>query len=138
MPGAEELLMPAMPGIGGGAGGGVGIVGFGKAVHVFTSKQQPKSLTIYRSDFRSHDWYAGSHRVSWDSYQNLCICSNIVDVDINTVSSTDKSVPTVQGARGWGGGAAHGPARGAGVHLILNLWRHTRFSMQNTSVSSHV
>lgn len=75
MPGAEELLMPAMPGIGGGAGGGVGIVGFGKAVHVFTSKQQPKRLTIYGSDFRSHDWYAGSHRVSWDSYQNSCICS---------------------------------------------------------------
>ena len=28
------------------------IVGFGKSVHVFASKQQPKKLTIYADDYR--------------------------------------------------------------------------------------
>lgn len=52
--------MPAMPGIGAGAGASgeppLTIVGFGKAVHVFSSKQAPKKITIYGSDFASHDW----------------------------------------------------------------------------------
>lgn len=55
MSGAEQLLIPAMPGIGGGASD-VTVVGFGKSVHVFSSKQAPKKLTIFGSDFASHDW----------------------------------------------------------------------------------
>lgn len=55
LPGAEKLLMPAMPGFGD-AAAAVTIVGFGKAVHVFSSKQAPKRVTIYGSDFASHDW----------------------------------------------------------------------------------
>lgn len=55
MSGAEQLLIPAMPGIGAGASD-VTVVGFGKSVHVFSSKQAPKKLTIFGSDFASHDW----------------------------------------------------------------------------------
>lgn len=55
MSGAEQLLIPAMPGIGG-AASDVTVVGFGKSVHVFSSKQAPKKLTIFGSDFASHDW----------------------------------------------------------------------------------
>jgi phosphatidylinositol kinase/protein kinase (PI-3 family) len=55
MSGAEQLLIPAMPGIGDGASNDT-VVGFGKSVHVFSSKQAPKKLTIFGSDFASHDW----------------------------------------------------------------------------------
>jgi phosphatidylinositol kinase/protein kinase (PI-3 family) len=55
MLGTEQLLIPAMPGIGGGTSE-VTVVGFGKSVHVFSSKQAPKNLTIFGSDFASHKW----------------------------------------------------------------------------------
>ena len=51
--GAEQLLVPCMPGLGAGAlPPEVAVVGFARAVHVFDSKQRPKKLTIYGSDFR--------------------------------------------------------------------------------------
>ena len=53
--GDEQLLLPAMTSVQSVAAGpprDIGIVGFGKAVHVFSSKQQPKRLTIYAADFR--------------------------------------------------------------------------------------
>ena len=51
----ELLLMPWMPSMGGLSGSlppDVHIVGFGKTASVFSSKQKPKELTIYGSDFR--------------------------------------------------------------------------------------
>lgn len=51
----EQLLVPWMPSMGGLAGAlppDVHIVGFGKTVNVFSSKQRPKELTIYGSDFK--------------------------------------------------------------------------------------
>ncbi|KAG1664558.1 hypothetical protein FOA52_009441 [Chlamydomonas sp. UWO 241] len=61
---ARRLLLPSMlcaldaPSGGGGGGvddemtgGGVEVVGFGRQVHVFKSKQKPKRLTLHCSDF---------------------------------------------------------------------------------------
>ena len=53
--GAEQLLVPWMPSVGGMQGAPppeVSVVGFGRSVHVFGSKQRPKKITIYGSDFR--------------------------------------------------------------------------------------
>ena len=44
MPSIQSIFRPLQP--------VVHIVGFGKTVHVFSSKQKPKKLTIYGSDFR--------------------------------------------------------------------------------------
>ena len=47
--------MPWMPSMGGMQGAlppEVAVVGFGRTVHVFGSKQRPKKLKIYGSDFR--------------------------------------------------------------------------------------
>ncbi len=51
----EPLLMPWMPSISeltGALPPEVHVVGFGKTASVFSSKQKPKELTIYGSDFR--------------------------------------------------------------------------------------
>ncbi len=51
----EQLLVPSMPSMGALAGNlppDVHVVGFGKTVNVFSSKQRPKELTIYGSDFK--------------------------------------------------------------------------------------
>ena len=51
----SPLLMPWMPSMGGLARSlppDVHVVGFGKTVSVFSSKQKPKELTVYGSDFR--------------------------------------------------------------------------------------
>ena len=49
--------MPWMPSGGGsddgGGGGDVAIVGFGKSVEIFSSKQLPKKLTVFGDDFRT-------------------------------------------------------------------------------------
>ncbi|KAK9829312.1 hypothetical protein WJX72_005143 [[Myrmecia] bisecta] len=55
----ERLLLPSMPSMQSIAGGppqDIHIVGFGKTVDVFSSKQKPKKLTIYGSDFRTYEW----------------------------------------------------------------------------------
>lgn len=44
MPSIQSIFRPLQP--------AVHIVGFGKTVHVFRSKQKPKKLTMYGSDFR--------------------------------------------------------------------------------------
>ena len=44
--------MPSMGGLSGSLPPDVHIVGFGKTASVFSSKQKPKELTIYGSDFR--------------------------------------------------------------------------------------
>ena len=52
------LLMPWMPSMGGVSGSlppEVRVVGFGKQASVFSSKQKPKELSIYGSDFRYLD-----------------------------------------------------------------------------------
>ncbi len=51
----EQLLVPSMPSMRALAGDlplDVHIVGFGKTVNVFSSKQRPKELIIYGSDFK--------------------------------------------------------------------------------------
>ena len=51
----EPLLLPWMPSMGTLAGSlppDVHVVGFAKTVSVFSSKQKPKELTVYGSDFR--------------------------------------------------------------------------------------
>ncbi|KAK9796984.1 hypothetical protein WJX73_006710 [Symbiochloris irregularis] len=57
--GGEPLVLPAMTSVQSVAAGPpaeLTIVAFGKAVHVFSSKQQPKRLTIYTDDFRQCEW----------------------------------------------------------------------------------
>lgn len=66
--------MPWMPSLGGLAGSpppNAHIVGFGKTVSVFSSKQKPKELTIYGSDFKcvQHTFYALSK-------PNMCLLSD--------------------------------------------------------------
>lgn len=49
------MLVPWMPSMGvldGGIPPDVHVVGFGKTVSVFSSKQRPKELIIYGSDFK--------------------------------------------------------------------------------------
>lgn len=56
----EQLLVPWMPSMGGLEGNlppDVHIVGFGRTVNVFSSKQRPKELTIYGSDFKCASAY---------------------------------------------------------------------------------
>ena len=64
----EPLLMPWMPSKGGLAGSlppDVHVVGFGKTASVFSSKQKPKELTIYGSDFRCR--HSHCHKPVWHS-----------------------------------------------------------------------
>ena len=64
----EPLLMPWMPSMGGLAGSlppDVHVVGFGKTASVFSSKQKPKELTIYGSDFRCRQSHC--HTPVWHS-----------------------------------------------------------------------
>jgi len=53
--------MPSMGGLAGASPPNVHIVGFGQTVNVFASKQRPKELTIYGSDFK---WVPHNHRVT--------------------------------------------------------------------------
>eukprot|EP00877_Chromochloris_zofingiensis_P010400 jgi/Chrzof1/5613/Cz16g08340.t1 len=65
-PDRPPLLLPVMPSVYGSSSGSdqqdldhpVAIVGFGKLVDVYASKQKPKKITIYCDDFRSHDYVA--------------------------------------------------------------------------------
>ncbi len=47
-------MMPEMPAVGRASPGSapIHVVGFGKLVDVFTSKQRPKKLVIYGDDFK--------------------------------------------------------------------------------------
>ena len=72
---SEALLMPWMPSMGGLNGSlppDVHIVGFGKTASVFSSKQKPKELTVYGSDFRCHPF---SHSTSY-----MWHCMDVGDV----------------------------------------------------------
>lgn len=59
-PDRPPLLLPVMPSVYGSSSGSdqqdldhpVAIVGFGKLVDVYASKQKPKKITIYCDDFR--------------------------------------------------------------------------------------
>jgi phosphatidylinositol kinase/protein kinase (PI-3 family) len=52
-----------MGGFDGGMPPDVHVAGFGKTVNVFSSKQRPKELTIYGSDFRSV--HTAHHAEDW-------------------------------------------------------------------------
>ncbi|KAL3131372.1 hypothetical protein ABBQ38_007687 [Trebouxia sp. C0009 RCD-2024] len=54
----ERLVMPHMPNVHSKLGQSppTCVVGFGKMVDVFSSKQRPKKLTIYGDDFRKYEW----------------------------------------------------------------------------------
>ena len=60
----------------------VAVVGFGRTVHVFGSKQRPKKLTIYGSDFRpaltSCYPAAGFHLAAHFAAQKISTCRLLV------------------------------------------------------------
>lgn len=71
----HQLVMPQMPNVHSSQAGVPAkyVVGFGKMVDVFSSKQRPKKLTIYGDDFRcvpfgvsgsasAYNWCAAGHR----------------------------------------------------------------------------
>ena len=59
MPSIQSIFRPLQP--------AVHIVGFGKTVHVFSSKQKPKKLTIYGSDFRCGA--CAALELTWEAWQ---------------------------------------------------------------------
>ncbi|GMH34457.1 hypothetical protein BSKO_02291 [Bryopsis sp. KO-2023] len=55
--GGTKLFLPRMASVGGGGGfHDVAVVGFGKTVDIFSSKQKPKKLTIYAEDFTAYEF----------------------------------------------------------------------------------